>query len=129
MNKRILIAIGVVVIAVLATSVWLWATAGRETTDDAQVDSHVTPMAARVGGAGLGPAVADWANTLGILRAAAAAAPEITKSLRFMCKAPKKNRSETFLSMRAAKPSIHTIYSGAARCAICRKRIDRLRKA
>src|SRR5258705_5924049 len=50
MNKRIRIAIVAVVIVVLAASVWLWATAGRETTDDAQVDAHVTPMAARVGG-------------------------------------------------------------------------------
>jgi membrane fusion protein (multidrug efflux system) len=50
MSKRIRIGIGVVVIAVLATSAWLWATAGRETTDDAQVDAHVTPIAARVGG-------------------------------------------------------------------------------
>jgi membrane fusion protein (multidrug efflux system) len=50
MNKRIRIVIGVVLIALLVTSVWLWATAGRETTDDAQVDAHVTPIAARVGG-------------------------------------------------------------------------------
>lgn len=50
MSKRIRIAIVVVVIAVLATSAWLWATAGRETTDDAQVDAHVAPVAARVGG-------------------------------------------------------------------------------
>src|SRR5678815_2336838 len=50
MSKRIRIAIAGVVIAVLATSVWLWATAGRETTDDAQVDAHVAPIAARVGG-------------------------------------------------------------------------------
>ena len=50
MNKRIRIGIVVVVIAVLAASVWLWATAGRETTDDAQVDAHVTPVAARIGG-------------------------------------------------------------------------------
>ena len=50
MNKRIRIAIGVVAIAALATSAWLWATAGREATDDAQVDAHVTPIAARVGG-------------------------------------------------------------------------------
>src|SRR5947207_15914709 len=50
MNKRIGIAMVVVVIAVLAGSVWLWATAGRETTDDAQVDGHVTPVAARIGG-------------------------------------------------------------------------------
>jgi len=50
MNTRIRIAIGAVLIAVLATSAWLWATAGRETTDDAQVDAHVTPIAARIGG-------------------------------------------------------------------------------
>jgi membrane fusion protein, multidrug efflux system len=50
MNKRIRIAIGAVVIVVLAVAVWLWATAGRETTDDAQVDAHVAPIAARIGG-------------------------------------------------------------------------------
>lgn len=50
MNKRIRVAIGVVLIAVLGTTAWLWATAGRETTDDAQVDAHVTPIATRVGG-------------------------------------------------------------------------------
>jgi len=50
MHTRIRIAIGAVLIAVLATSAWLWATAGRETTDDAQVDAHVTPIAARIGG-------------------------------------------------------------------------------
>ena len=49
MNKRIRIAIGAVVIVVLAVAVWLWATAGRETTDDAQVDAHVAPIAARIG--------------------------------------------------------------------------------
>jgi membrane fusion protein (multidrug efflux system) len=43
-------AIGVVLIVLLGAGVWLWATAGRETTDDAQVDAHVTPVAARVGG-------------------------------------------------------------------------------
>ncbi|HEY3092825.1 MAG TPA: HlyD family secretion protein, partial [Vicinamibacterales bacterium] len=50
MNKRIRIAIGVVLIVLLGVGVWLWATAGRETTDDAQVDAHVTPVSARVGG-------------------------------------------------------------------------------
>src|SRR5437762_12496505 len=49
-NKRIGIAIGVVLIVLLGAGVWLWATAGRETTDDAQVDAHVTPVATRVGG-------------------------------------------------------------------------------
>jgi membrane fusion protein (multidrug efflux system) len=50
MDKRIRIAIVAVVIVVLGVAIWLWATAGRETTDDAQVDAHVTPIAARVGG-------------------------------------------------------------------------------
>src|ERR1051325_8551129 len=50
MNKRIGIAIGVVLIVLLGAGVWLWATAGRETTDDAQVDAHVTPVSSRVGG-------------------------------------------------------------------------------
>jgi multidrug resistance efflux pump len=44
MNKRIRIGIGIVLIAIVVTGVWLWATAGRETTDDAQVDAHVTPI-------------------------------------------------------------------------------------
>ena len=38
---------GVIVVVV---GVWLWATAGRESTDDAQVDGHVTQISARVGG-------------------------------------------------------------------------------
>ena len=50
MSKRIRIGIGVVLIALIGTGAWLWATAGRETTDDAQVDAHVTPVASRVGG-------------------------------------------------------------------------------
>jgi membrane fusion protein (multidrug efflux system) len=49
----------VAVVAVLATGAWLWATAGRESTDDAQVDAHVTPIAARVGGTVLRVPVAD----------------------------------------------------------------------
>jgi membrane fusion protein (multidrug efflux system) len=44
------IAIVVVVLAVLGAGIWYWATAGRETTDDAQVDAHVTQVSARVGG-------------------------------------------------------------------------------
>ena len=50
MNNRIRIGIGVALVVVLGVGVWLWLTAGRETTDDAQVDAHVTPIAARVGG-------------------------------------------------------------------------------
>lgn len=40
----------VVIVAVAAIGVWLWTTAGRETTDDAQVDAHVSQISARVGG-------------------------------------------------------------------------------
>jgi membrane fusion protein (multidrug efflux system) len=50
LSKRIGILMAVVVVALVGAGVWLWATAGRESTDDAQVDAHVTPIAARVGG-------------------------------------------------------------------------------
>ncbi|HTM01889.1 MAG TPA: HlyD family secretion protein [Vicinamibacterales bacterium] len=50
MSKRVRIIIAVVVVLLLAVVGWLWATRGRESTDDAQVDAHVTPIAARVGG-------------------------------------------------------------------------------
>src|SRR5262245_50973804 len=59
MSNRIRIAIGDVVVWVLGTSAWLWATAGRQTTDDAQVDGHVTPIAARVGGTVIAVSVKD----------------------------------------------------------------------
>ena len=59
MKTRIQIVVAVVVVAILATGAWLWATTGRETTDDAQVDAHVTPMAARVGGTVMSVPVAD----------------------------------------------------------------------
>ncbi len=49
----------VAVIAAGATGSWLWVTRGRESTDDAQVDAHVTPIAARVGGHVLRIAVND----------------------------------------------------------------------
>jgi membrane fusion protein (multidrug efflux system) len=50
MNKRIRIAIIAVVIVLLAAGAWVWATAGQQSTDDAQVDAHVAPVAARVAG-------------------------------------------------------------------------------
>ncbi len=59
MKTRIQIVVAVVAVAILATGAWLWATAGRESTDDAQVDAHVTPMAARVGGTVLSVPVSD----------------------------------------------------------------------
>jgi membrane fusion protein (multidrug efflux system) len=58
-QRRFRIAVGAVVVALLAVAVWLWLTAGRESTDDAQVDAHVTPIAARVGGTVLRSPVVD----------------------------------------------------------------------
>jgi membrane fusion protein (multidrug efflux system) len=49
-NPRIRIGAGVLAAAVVGVAAWLWLTAGRESTDDAQVDAHVTQIAARVGG-------------------------------------------------------------------------------
>ena len=47
---RVRIGIAVLVVAALAAGVWWWTTRNRESTDDAQVDAGVTPIAARVGG-------------------------------------------------------------------------------
>ena len=49
-QSRVRLIIGVVVLLVLGAVVWAWSTSGRESTDDAQVDAHVTQLAARVGG-------------------------------------------------------------------------------
>jgi membrane fusion protein (multidrug efflux system) len=42
-------AIGAVVLAAAIAIVW-WKTSGRESTDDAQIDGHITQVAAQVGG-------------------------------------------------------------------------------
>ena len=59
MKKRLPLIAGAVAVLVAVTVVWLWVTAGRESTDDAQVDAHVTPIAARVGGTVLKVPVSD----------------------------------------------------------------------
>jgi membrane fusion protein (multidrug efflux system) len=43
----------------MVIGVWFWLTRGRESTDDAQVDAYVTPIASRVGGTILRVAVGD----------------------------------------------------------------------
>jgi len=48
--QRVRILIGVVVLVAIGVGVWWWIAAGRESTDDAQVDAHITPIASRVGG-------------------------------------------------------------------------------
>ena len=58
-SPRVRIAALVVLLLVGGISVWLWVTRGRESTDDAQVDGHLTPIAARVGGTVLHVAVED----------------------------------------------------------------------
>src|SRR5262249_6089519 len=46
-------------LVLIGIGVWLWLTRGRESTDDAQVDAYVTPIASRVGGTVLRVAVSD----------------------------------------------------------------------
>ena len=50
MSKRVPLLIGVAVLIMIGAGVWWWISAGRESTDDAQVDAHITPIAARIGG-------------------------------------------------------------------------------
>src|SRR6476469_9789247 len=45
---RWLIGFGVLAVAVIA--IFVWRSSGRQSTDDAQVDGHITQVAARVGG-------------------------------------------------------------------------------
>jgi membrane fusion protein (multidrug efflux system) len=49
-QPRVRLVIAAVLLLILGAGVWAWSTAGRESTDDAQVDAHVTQIAARVGG-------------------------------------------------------------------------------
>jgi membrane fusion protein, multidrug efflux system len=49
-NPRVRIAGLVILAGGAAVLLWLWITAGRESTDDAQIDAHVTQIASRVGG-------------------------------------------------------------------------------
>lgn len=50
MTTRVRIVAAVALLAAVAGGVWYWVASGRESTDDAQVDGHITPIAARVGG-------------------------------------------------------------------------------
>jgi len=49
-RRQITIAIAAIVVVLAGIGVWLWLTAGRESTDDAQIDARVTQIAPRVGG-------------------------------------------------------------------------------
>jgi membrane fusion protein (multidrug efflux system) len=49
-QPRVRLIIGAVVVLGLGAGAWVWSTSARENTDDAQVDAHVTQIAARVSG-------------------------------------------------------------------------------
>jgi len=59
MKSRIRIIAAVLVVGAVGLGMWFWLTAGRESTDDAQVDAPVTQIAARVGGTITKVAVSD----------------------------------------------------------------------
>jgi membrane fusion protein, multidrug efflux system len=59
MSNRVRIVIGAVLVVVIGLGAWWWLTRGYESTDDAQVDAHVTPIAARIGGTVLAVPVAN----------------------------------------------------------------------
>jgi membrane fusion protein (multidrug efflux system) len=56
---RVRYLIPIAIVLVLGVAIWLWMTAGRESTDDAQTESHVVQIAARVGGTVTKVLVAD----------------------------------------------------------------------
>ncbi|MBW8867521.1 MAG: HlyD family secretion protein, partial [Acidobacteria bacterium] len=49
-QPRVRIGIAVLLLAIAGVAVWLWITAGGASTDDAQIDAHLTQIAARIGG-------------------------------------------------------------------------------
>jgi membrane fusion protein (multidrug efflux system) len=59
MRNRVRIISVLVAVIVIAAGAWFWAAQGTESTDDAQVEAHVTPIAARVGGTVEATPVAD----------------------------------------------------------------------
>src|SRR5215510_927558 len=59
MNTPAKVAIAIALVAGAGAGVWWWSTRGQESTDDAQVDAHVTPVAARIGGTVLRVPVTD----------------------------------------------------------------------
>ncbi len=58
-SSRFRILVGVVLLLVAGAGAWWWTSQGHESTDDAQVDAHVTQISARVGGTVLRVAVND----------------------------------------------------------------------
>lgn len=59
MSTRIRVIVLVLVVALIGAGTFFLLTRGHESTDDAQVEAHVTPVAAQVGGSVLKVSVAD----------------------------------------------------------------------
>src|SRR5436190_3867044 len=59
MSTRVRVIATVVTVALLGGGMYFWLTRGRESTEDAQVDAHVTPIAAQVGGSVVKVSVVD----------------------------------------------------------------------
>ena len=57
--RRVRLIAGALLVVVAAIGLWTWLAAGHESTDDAQIEGHVTQMSARVGGAVWRVAVSD----------------------------------------------------------------------
>jgi membrane fusion protein (multidrug efflux system) len=53
------IGAAVAILAAIGIGLWMWMSGGHESTDDAQIDSHLTQIAARIGGTILKVAVDD----------------------------------------------------------------------
>jgi len=59
MSARVRVIGLVLLVLLIGGGAYFWLTRGQESTDDAQVEAHVTPVAAQVGGSVLKVAVAD----------------------------------------------------------------------
>ena len=58
-SKRFRAIVGAIAVIAAGIGVWLWTTRGQESTDDAQVDARISPVAARVSGTVVRVAVGD----------------------------------------------------------------------
>ena len=58
-NSRVRYIVPIVLVALVVGGLLWWHFSGRESTDDAQVDGHITLMAPKVGGVVLRVAVKD----------------------------------------------------------------------
>jgi membrane fusion protein (multidrug efflux system) len=49
-RRKLPMIVGGVVVLALIAGIWMWLSSGKESTDDAQVEGHITQLATRVGG-------------------------------------------------------------------------------